>query len=889
MNFLAPVRSWWRVFWRRSQTERDVQTELQFHIDEHARYLTDSGLARVEAMRQAKIEFGPVETQRERFHAAIGIRPLFEMGGDIRNGIRSMIRNPSLSGAAIVSLALGIGATTAMFNVIYSNLLHPFPYADADRIVNPALTDEKQPDLPTWFALTPSQYVSFTKARSIDSVLGFMLGGLQETGGPMPEDVGVAYVTSNLGTFLRVTPLMGRGIQPSDASQNVVVLSYKYWNQRFGGDKSVIGKSLDLDHQSYVIAGVMPPRLAFTQTVGNVDAYIPWNATRSAAIFPWIKLRPGVTPETANSEFQSYLNKFKQETPQHFPDSFHVSVQPIAAPYIHRLGPTLTLLFASVVLLLLIGCANCSVLLLARGESRQHELYIRSAIGAGRFRMVRQLLIEALVIAVSGAVLGTALSYWLAKLPMTLMPDAFPQEARIALNWQVLIFSVALALVTGIIFGLLPAIRFSRPDLAQGMQARAHNISGTRSRSLNLLIGGQVALTLLLLGVAGAAAAGLLRITSTKLGYDPHNVGFMGIPLKHETGKHQAPRAAYIEQLREHVAAVPGVVSVAVVASGIPPSQPFGGFGLPADFEILDHGSEDHQQALVQLVSPEYFATLRIPLLRGRVWTEAENRNADFVAMVNESFARRYLAKGDALGQQIRTDALKDDGRPQSATSAHSTDWRQIIGVVADSRNDGLERPTLPAIYVPYTAFLWDSTQLFIRTSERPLNFLGPVRAAIRSFSADQRISANGIGELDEVLTHQPIWMQQRLFSILFGCFGALALGLSLFGIASTVLFSTARRKTELGIRMALGAGRGNLIWTVSSATLRAVASGIFIGLMTNVLLQRMIEHWMPGNNPAIWVLVPVAGLLSISSAIACLVPAARAAYVDPMRTLRND
>jgi predicted permease len=889
MNLFAPISSWWRALARRSQTDSGVEDELQFHIDAHANHLIDSGIAPAEAMRQAKVEFGRVDVQKEKYGAAIGLRPLYEIGGDIRYGIRSLYRHPWISVAAVISLALGIGATTAMFNVIYSALLHPFPYADVDRIVNPALTNDKHPDLPTWFALTPPQYASFVQAKSIDSVLGFMLAGMQETGGQLPEDVSVAFVTSNIDSFLKAPPFIGRGIQPADASQNVVVLSYKYWNQRFGGDTSVIGHALDLNHQSYTIAGVMPSRFAFTQTVGNADVYIPWNPTRSPGIFPWIKLKPGVTPESADAEFQSFLNKFKQETPQHFPDSFHVNVQQITAPYVHRLGQTLTLLFVSVVFLLLIGCANCSVLLLARGEARQHELSVRSAIGAGRFRIVRQLLIESLAIAFTGAALGTALSYWLAKLPMKLMPNAFPQEATITLNWPILIFSVALALITGILFGLAPAFRLSRPDVSHMMQSRERTISGTGNRSLNFLIGGQIALTLLLLGVAGAAVGGLLRITSTKLGYDPHNVGFIGIPLQRGTGKNQPPRAAYIEHLRERVATVPGVGSVAVLASGIPPSQPFGGSGTPADFEILGHQSELHQQALVQLVSPEYFATLKIPLLSGRLWTEDENRRADFVAIVNQTFAQRYLPKRNALDLQIRTDGLKDDGRPQSAVSPYSGDWRQIIGVVADSRNDGLERPTLPAIYVPYTAFMWDATQLFIRTTDKPLTFLRPLRAAIHSFNRDQRVSSNGIGELDEVLEHQPIWMQQRLLSILFSFFGGIALTLSLLGIASTVLFSTTRRRNELGIRMALGARRGHIIWTVSRTTLSTIGCGIFIGLLLNVFLQKLLEHWMPGNNPAISNFAPVAALLLGSSAIACLVPAARAAYVNPMQTLRSD
>ncbi|WP_260702900.1 ABC transporter permease [Edaphobacter flagellatus] len=890
MSFLAPLRSWWKALAHRSQTDREIEAEFEYHIHVRAQHLMELGTSPQEALRQAKFELGRVDTQKEKFRATIGLRPLHEIGGDIRYGIRSLYRQPSVSIAAILSLALGIGATSAMFNVIYSTLLHPFPYADADRIVNPSLIDEKQPLVPTWFALEPAQYESFIKATSIDSVLGFMLAGQSETGGPFPENVSTAYVTPNMNSFLGVPPLLGRGLQLSDASQDVVVLSYKYWQRRFGGDPAILGHTLDLEHQSFTIVGVMPSRFTFTETVSNADVYIPWSASRSPALFPWIKLRPGVTMAMANAEFQAYLNKFRQETPRHFPEQFHTNVEPIAAPYFRRSGRTLAMLFAAVIFLLLIGCANCSVLLLARGEARQHELSIRSAIGASRFRMIRQLLVESLAIAFSGAALGTALSYWLAKLPLKLMPGTFPQEATIAVNWPVLVFSVALALITGVLFGLAPALRFSRPDVSHMMQARARTLSTTNSRPLNLLIGAQVALTFILLGVAGAAIAGFMHITSMNLGYDPHNVGFIGIPLKPDPNKNHQAYANYISRLRDTVAAVPGVVSVGVMSSGIPPSQPFGGFGLPSSFEMLGHQSEQPQHALVQVVSPEYFATLKIPLLRGRLWSGDENRRGDFVAVVNETFAQQYFPQHNVIGQQVRADSLKNDGRPASITSPNSSDWRQVLGIVADFQNNGLERPVAPAIYVPYTAFMWNYTQLFIRTSGNPQDLLQPLRTALHTFNPEQRISfTTEIGTLEEVLSHQPIWMQQHLFSSLFTFFSGLALFLSLFGIASTVLFATARRRSELGIRMALGAGRTHIIWTVSRTTLTTIASGIAVGLALNLTLHKLLQHWMPGNHASLWVFAPVTAILLAGAAIACMLPAVRAASIDPAETLRCD
>ncbi|MDE1178447.1 MAG: ABC transporter permease [Edaphobacter sp.] len=890
MSLRSRIRSWWQALAHRSQIDREVQQELEFHLNAHADHLIENGVEPSEAMRQAKIAFGRADVQKEKYRAAIGLRPLYEIGSDIRYGFRSLYRHPMISFAAVISLALGIGATTAIFNLIDSALLHPFPYVDAERIVNPSLIDLKQPLVPTWFALEPAQYESFLKAKSVDSVLGFMLGAQPETGGAFPEDVGTAYVTPNMNDFLGVNALLGRGLRPSDGSGNVIVLGYKYWQRRFGGDPSVIGHTLQLSHTDLTIIGVMPARFAFTETVGNVDAYVPWSASRAPALFPLIKLRRGVTPATAGEEFQAYVKHFKQQTPLHFPDDFHVNVEPIAAPYMHRTGQAVKLLFASVVFLLLIGCANCSVLLLARGEARQHELSIRAAIGASRLRLMRQLLIESLAIAFIGAALGTALSFWLANLPLKLMPGIFPQEAAIGMNWRILAFSIALALITGILFGLAPALRFSRPDVSQMIQSRSRTLSSSGGHSLNMLIGAQVALTLLLLGVAGAAVTGFMRLTSMKLGYDPHNVGFVSVPLKWDPNKNQPAYTSYIEQLRNAVAAVPGVQSASILSSFIPPSQPFGGMGKPYIIELLGQQTRPEQYpSLVHLISPEFFATVKTPLTRGRLWTADENRRGDFVAIVNESFVQRYLGGREPIGQQIRTDGLRNDGRSKTITSPNSGEWRQIVGVVADARNDGLERPVFPAVYVPYSTFMWYTTRIFFRAETDPRTLERPLRAALHNVNASQRIFGNEIGTLDEALTGQTVWVQQHMFSVLFTFFGVLALSLSLFGIASTVLFAVGRRRNELGIRMALGAQRSHIIWTVASTMFATIACGIVAGFAIHLAAQHLLAHWMPAGNHSPWVFAPAAGLLLLGAAAACLLPAMRAAYANPLETLRAE
>jgi predicted permease len=897
MIFFAQLRSqlgsWWSALVHRTRVDNDIEAELQFHIDAHTQHLIETGVSPTEAARRARVEFGRVDVQKEKYRSAIGLQPLHEIGGDIRYGLRSLYKKPVVSLVAVFSLALGIGATTAIFSLIYTALLHPFPYSGADRIVNPAVINEEHPEVPTWFALTPPQFESLGKAKSIESIVGFTLVGLTATGEDLVEDVRAAYITSNASSFFGVPVKIGRNIQPFDVAKgmppsNVVVLDYKYWQRKYDRDPKVLGQSLQLNHENYTVIGVMPQRFAFTQTVGNADVYIPWTPARVSHLFPWIKLKPGVSLATANAELQSFLNQFKRETPKHFPAAFRVSVQPIIEPYVHRTGRTLALLFASVIVLLLIGCANCSILLFASGESRQHELAIRSAIGASRFRIVRQLLIESLAISCAGAAIGVVASFWLAELPLRLMPDAFAQEAAITINLPILAFSVALALFTGLLFGLSPALRLSRPNVSQIIQGTARAAAGTSKRMLNLLIGGQIALTFVLLGLAGAAIAGFMKITSIQPGYDPHNVMAVDIPLKQDTKKNQVERATYIDQLRKRAAAVPGVLSVAVASDASLPSPPFAGMGTQAPFEILGGQSQQDLHAAIYLVGAEYFATLKIPLVKGRIWDQTENRRGDFVAVVNQTLAQRYWPKEDAIGHQIRAASLKDDGTPLSAASPHSGEWRQVVGVVADSRNNGLEQPTAPAIFVPYTTFMWDNTQLLIRTAGSPLASLKAIRTALHSINPEQRTMTE-VFELEEGLQRQPVWIQQRLFSILFSFFAFLALALSSVGLASTVAFAVTRRMKELGIRMALGAQRSHVVWIVVRATLGTVACGIAVGLLLNLSLVKVIQHWSPGSVSAPWVFGTMTLLLLVCATIACLLPARQAASLDPMKTLRCD
>jgi predicted permease len=896
MNPIGALRNLWRSIAPRSHG--DVEEELRSHQQAYQEDLMRQGLTAEEAQRKARIDLGQPATQNETYRAAVGLRIFDELGGDIRYGLRALGRNPGFAAVAVLSLAVGIGATTAMFSLIYAVLLHPFPYADADRIMNPVIINEQRPDELRWFAMWKPQFELLGRAHSIESLLGFRNANKEITGAALPEDVMAIYLTENAGTFFGVHALLGRGIQQSDAQshQPVVVLNYKFWQRHFSGDPHVIGRTLELDHAAYTIVGVMPRSFAFNAAIGIGDVYLPRNVLHDSVVppvhwpyTPWIKLKPQVTLAAADAELGALVRQFAKENPRQFPQKWHLQLQPIIVPYEQNTGRTLYLLLAGVLLLLIIGCANCSILLLARGRARQHELAVRTALGASRWRIVRQLLVEALVISFTGSILGAAASYWLAQLSLQLSPDSFPPESVIRINLPILAFSIGLALLSGVLFGLMPALRLSRPDLARALPTSVRGLVGAHAKHRwNILIAAQVALTLLLMATAGTAIRSFLRLTQLTLGYNPDHVLQAGIvmhfydPQSWHGIQSRESRAAFIEQIKQKIAAIPGVTAVAAsTGSANPPYS-----GVEAPFEIAGGDQQKSEQARGYTVSPDYFATLQIPLLRGRIWSPTENARGDFVAIVNQSFATRYWPNSDPLNQQLRIPDLHAVG-PLDAVSAQSTAWRQIVGVVGDSRNDGVDNPVAPAIYVPYTTMMPPFAQFLIRTQDEPLAYLHSIRAAVASVAPDQQI-ANGTFTLNEAIEHDAQYTRQRLFSILFGVFSAMALALALVGIFSVVAYSVAQRTTEFGVRLALGAPRSHVLWVAARIALVSTAIGVAIGLALDAFLGKLLADWMHSAFAATE-LLSAAALLALSALLACALPARRATAVPPAEALRYE
>jgi predicted permease len=898
MRTIARLRSWWDAIVHRARVDSDVENELQFHMDAYMQDLVLSGVPLEEAARRAKVEFGQVHVQKEKYRAAIGVEPWHELGGDIRYGLRSLWKNPGFSAVAVLSLALGIGATTAMFSLIYAVLIHPYPYAGADRIMNPVLVDEERPQQYRWFAMTSPQFQTLSHAQSLDSLLGFTNRNMEITGDELPEDVSLIYLTENAQAFFGVPALLGRGIQPSDGAEgtnqsNVAVLNHGFWRRHYGGDRGIVGRSIQLDHKNYTIVGVMPRSFAFTGATDSGDIYLPRSLLRDSISpqvtrpwTPWIKLKPGISVAAADAELQAILKQFAKEKFPPYPKHFHIQLQPILLARAQVSGSTLWLLFAAVLVLLLVGCLNCSILLLARGEARQHELAVRSAIGASRWRIIRQLLVEAITLSFSGALLGVALSWWLVRLPLKLAPDSFPPQSFVWINLPILGFSIGVALLTGLLSGLGPAFRFSRPNVSRTMQLRSFG-SAAGGRTLNGLISSQIALTLVLLAAAATAIGGLLQVMNIPLGYDPHNVMGLGVvmhwnnPRDWDGIKSQRDRATFIEQLRQKIMSIPGVLSVSVGVDATPPYS-----GDEYVFETLGKGSAQEERARIHRIRPNYFSTLKIPLLRGRLWDQTENMHGDSVAIINESMARHYWPTQSAIGQQIRIPNLKNNWA-LIATSPDSGGWRQVIGVVADARDDGLAGPVAPAIYVPYPTFMEPIAQFQIRTQGEPLALLHSVRTAIASVSSDQQVS-NGAFDLEDSLTRDPDWSRQRLFSILFAFFSGMALVLALVGLFSVVSYVVVQRTTEFGIRIALGAPRSHILWISARAAALSVSSGVALGLLINLSLAKLLTRWM-NSTAHTGVLLYVTLLLIVCAFFACLLPARRAISIHPIEALRYE
>lgn len=802
---------------------------------------------------------------------------------DLLYSLRQFRHSPGFAITAILSLTLGIGATTAIFSVVYGVLLDPYPYKDAQRMVHVELRDKTNRGGNLLF-VNGNEYPELHKLPAIEDV--FLMNQESDIlgGGQFPVSVDVGRYSPNLFEYMGVPVLLGRGFSETDATDGkvspVAVLSYVFWKRQYGGDQNVLGRSIDLNHKLYTVIGVTPPRF----TWGDSDVYVPGLPSGDPHEYwmSFIKLKPGANHKVAEAQLQSFVDAVAKPDPKDFRRDRRVVIASLNEEVMGKFEGTLVLLFAAVIALLLIGCGNISILLLARGSGRQHELTVRASVGASRKRLVQQLLTEAVLLALAGAALGVAAAYFGVRAIASLLPFySFPHEAAIHVSVPVLAFSAGVAVLTGILFGISPAWQFSRPELAELMQASSarHSGGGRVPRTHRLLIAAQVALTLLIMAGAGAAMKSFQKLLATPLGFDPtHGFSFrVEFPKGAQTTWEARLNAN--EAVRQAVAQAPGV-SAAVSTSWFPP---FGGFNAPIEI----HGKPElgNATALLALVSPQVFSTLHVPVLSGRVFDDAEVLRAAHVALVNEAFAKQFFGGGNPIGASVRSPLLKVE--QADLLSAQDPDqWLQVIGVVGNARNDGLDRPTQPAVFLPYSFVLPPDEAVLARGSGDPDGAITIVKQRLRELNPELVVS--NYHPLEWWLMTRG-WGRERFIAILFSLFAGLALVLAATGLYSVVSYAVTQRTREVGIRMMLGSPRASIIRLVLGSTALTFGVGVAAGVALSLGFSRVVNAWS-GANPRDPVTLALAALLlAIVAATACVAPAWRAATVDPMKALRME
>jgi putative ABC transport system permease protein len=870
----------------RQRRHLELAQEIQAHLDEKVEDLIEGGLTREEAVSAARRAFGNVTAIEERGLEVWGWPWLDTCLADLRYACRRLRRSPTFTLISVLSIALGTGATTAVFGVIHAVLINPYPYRDADRLVHLHVFNRGTfvYDLP----LSDRQFDAFQESPVLDGAMAMDTEGMSATGGGrLPEPVNAGYLSLNGFGFLGVPPLLGRFFTPEDAtsrsnSRRVVVLSYRYWQRHYGSRPNILGQSLRLDDEDYDVIGVMPRRFAWW----DCDVYLPLahssDPNRLASVFA--RLKPGINDESAGPAVQSLIETLARERPDRFPANFRVRLvhmkQIAAGPW----SGTLLALFGAVGVLLMIGCANVSTLLLARRNSTRPEIAIRAALGASRSRIVRQLLTESLIIATAGGVLGILFASGGIDLVPHLLPEGtFPAESVIRLSLPVLFFGEAVAVLTSLLFGLWPALSLSRPELGQITHIMSRRGVGRlrARRSPDLLVGGQVALTVVLLTGAGTGIRSFSALVHTELGYEPHDVASVRVDLRDGTYTEWDQRVWYLDQVRRGVASSPGITSVAISLSDLPPATPFHSSVIDSPGASV----QERRSVMLQEISAEYFSTLRIPLLRGRLWTDKETREAAHVAVINQAMASRYWPDRDPTRLWIHLSDLRATTIWARASPRHDG-WVQIVGVAADTPNNGLQTAAAPGLYIPYTLVTSDSFRVIVRSSEQLGAVVRTIAEQIHTIDPDQPIAQP---QTADTLLAAEIWVHQGLSASLFAMFALLALLLAATGLYSVVSYIVSERTHELGIRMALGAQKTAIVRMVFSWAAHTILAGLAGGLVLCEVLDEVIVRWTQGSVHDPYVLAPTVVLLVGVTSLAALVPAHRAASVDPMSALRAE
>jgi predicted permease len=874
----ARMKSLLRNLLHKQREERELDKEVRAHelllADENIR----AGMNPEEARRQARLELGGVEQVKEQVREIRSGRLLEMLGCDVHYAARMMRRSPVFTTTAVPTLALGIGASTAVFSVVNAVLLRPLPYPDSDRLVQIWSTNPKANRWGMWTA-----YPRFEDWRRENTVFEEMATArtwvISIKGGDHPESLFGVITSSQIFQLLRVQPMLGRGFLPEEdqpGHDHVIILSYGLWQRWFGSDRAVIGRTVDVDQQNYTVIGVMPSDFRFPPELPasyRVDAWLPpapdpsRNERVSNNYYTFARLKPGVTLAQAQADMDAINHGLAE---RHSADrGLGVKVVGWRRQVGSEVRPALLILLGAISLVLLIACANVANLLLARGAMRQREAALRQALGAGRARLIRQFLTESMLLAAFGGAIGLLLAYEGVDLFIRLAPH-IPRLNETTIDPHVLIFSVVLTLGTALIFGIAPALQGSRADLQDSLKESGSRltIGSTRARARSVLVVAEMALALMLLAGAGLLVRSFVRVQQVDLGFNPKNLltAFVMLP----PSKYPEPRrqALFFHEVMDRIASLPGVECAGGADSAPMLTNDTG----PVSIE--GHPVEPEIQAERPKITPDYFRAMGIRLLRGRTFTWADSEGSLPVAIVNESAARQYWPDEDAMGKRVK---LEDGSAPV---------WRQVIGVVGDVRQDSVVEAARPEVYAPLLQVPVPYLALAVRTRAEPTALTVAVRHAVMAVDKDQPLS--GIKTMEQVVEDS---VAGRRFQMsLLAAFATTALGLAAIGIYGLMSYTVNQRTHEIGIRMALGAKRGEILHLVVRHGIMLAIVGVVLGTVGALLLTRFLSSMLYGvgaNDPT--TLLSVATLLIGVAALACYIPARRAMRVDPMVALKYE
>ena len=798
---------------------------------------------------------------------------------DLKFGWRMLARNPGFTAVAVLTLALGIGANTAIFSVVNAVLLRPLAYSSPDRLVQIWSTDLKNKS-----SQAPDSYPDFLDWRAqnqaFEGMAAYNWATFTLTGSKEPVHVDGLVCSANLFSVLGVQPALGRLFLPEEdrPGHHVVILSHNLWQQRFGGDPGVVGRSVRLNRMVFTIAGVMPPGFDFpiqakpieVWVAQGVDSEVPNRASHMFGVIA--RLRPGVSLERATAEMTAIEARLARAYPESDRD-VGVKLVPEQEDLVGSVRTAMLILFGAVVLVLLIACANVANLLLARAARREREIGIRGALGAGRWRIVRQLLTESFLLSALGGALGLFLAWWGTGWLARFGPPDIPRLSEIAIDGRVLAFTLAASLATAVIFGLAPALRSARTNLIESLKTGgAGTGAGTRRHRLrSVLVVSEVALTLILLTGAGLLVNSLFRLARIDPGFHPQGVLTFAVDLA--DADYTAPQAvARFDQLLDKIRHTPGVTSAAV-GTTLPLSQID---VMYTGFQIAGQPTSQWHMAALNVVSPDLFRTLGVPLLAGRDFTAADNQKAPPVIIVSQSLARQFFPGQNSIGKSIKSGYNAGNEMP----------LRQIIGVVADMRRDSLTDEPLPAFYLPVGQLPSASMRFLVRSAMSAPGSVDTMRAAV--WSVDRNLPVYDIRTLDQYLG---LALAQRRFNAsLLGLFGALAVVLSAVGLYGVISCSVGQRMHEFGIRMALGAEHFDVMRMALRQGLTLVLIGLALGLAGALALTRFLSSLLYGVKPGDpLTFTIVSAVLTAVALFACYVPARRAATIHPMAALRYE